>query len=123
MLRNVCVVDVEADNADAGDEDKQEVEHDVAFALKSIRMYRPRRPLSSYGKYLRNSTLEELLQQPWQGLADGEGLVHLYAWENHHGGDPSVSRHVLGASPSVSYGQHPPTLPSPSTSARPFTRS
>jgi hypothetical protein len=87
------------------------VEHDVVFALKSIRMYRPRRPLSSYGKHLRNSTLEELLLQPWQGVADGEGLVHLHAWENHHGGDPSVSRRVLGASPSVSYGQHPPSNP------------
>ena len=122
MLRNVCVVDADAeeeaggeekaggDPADGGEEE-QEVEHDVVFALKSIRMYRPRRPLSSYGKHLRNSTLEELLLQPWQGVADGEGLVHLHAWENHHGGDPSVSRRVLGASPSVRYGQHPPSNP------------
>jgi hypothetical protein len=108
LLRNVCVVDVSEDEAG------EEGEH-AAFALKSLRMYRPRRLLSTYGSHLRNSTLEEMLYQPWQGLADGEGLVHLHAWENHHGGDPSVARHVLGASPSVTYGLLPLTSSPPST--------
>ena len=66
-------------------------------------MFRPRTLQSAYSERISSSTLEELLYQPvtW---AQGEGLVHLHAWENHNGGDPSAAMLVLGASPSVSYG-------------------
>ena len=77
----------------------------TAYVLKSLRMFRPRTLQSAFSQRSPSSTLEELLYQPnadtW---AQGEGLVHLHAWENHNGGDPSAAMHVLGASPSVSYG-------------------
>ena len=111
MLRDVCVVDIDMLAPDVGP-DAAPLEfppdYDSAFALKSLRMYRPRRLLSAFSDGIQGSTLEELLYQPQGSIdRDGHGLVHLHAWENHHGGDPSAALHVLGASPSVSYSQPP----------------
>ena len=103
ILRNACVVDVDVVEAAS---EPQEFHPD--FFMKSLRLFRPRRLLSSFSEGVQNSSLEQLLYQPaTHSLADGEGLVHLHAWENHHGGDPSADLHVLGASPSVSYSAHP----------------
>ncbi len=111
MLRNVCVVDRDADAPAARHED----EYHTAFALKSISMYRPHRLISAYGEFLGHSTLEQQLQQPaLYRDAQGEGLVHLHAWENHNGGQPSWLQDVLGASPSVTYSQSPPPPTQPS---------
>jgi hypothetical protein len=114
-LRNVCVVDVDAIAGDDALEERYPLDdaalYHTMFALKGLRMYRPRHLAPFFGDGLQKSALEELVHQPFQGMGDGEGLVHLHAWENHHGGDPYADKHVLGASPSVSYSQRPPDFP------------
>jgi hypothetical protein len=117
MLRNVCLVDMDMIAADEALEQPFDYEnvadyHSV-FASKRVRLYRPRHMVQVFGDSLQQSTLEQLMYQPLHSQADGEGLVHLHAWENHHGGDPSADKRVLGASPSVSYSQPPPSSAHP----------
>ena len=106
MLRNVCVVDMDMIAADDALEERLPQDdaavYDTIYALKGVRAYRPRHLVSIFGSGLQSSAFEELVQQPFHGRGDGEGLVHLHAWENHHGGDPWADKHVLGASPWVS---------------------
>ncbi len=113
MLRNVCVVDTDLSDDVLEQQfiDEHAADFNTIFAMKRVRMYRPQDTVQMFGDSLRSSVLEQMMYQPLQGQADGEGLVHLHAWENHHGGDPSADKRVLGASPSVSYSQSPPSSP------------
>jgi len=109
MLRNVCLVDDDALATDAEHEQPSVGAYHAGFALRSIIMYRPNTLSTAYGEWLPDSTLEQLVQQPHlHHEAEGEGMVHLHAWENHHGGNPSLQQDVMAASPSVVYSQPPP---------------